>query len=85
MKWNELKQFCNELPKSVLAMDVIISTEDFTVNNVEAEILKEDYIYHQDYPDDGCFPRSELDKNDDDYDLHEIAHKKGTAILWGGF
>jgi len=85
MKWNDLKQFCNKLPESELNKDVILSTEDDVIRDIDAEVLTEDYVYHEDYPDEGCFPRSELDKNDPDYDLYEITYPKGMAILWGGF
>lgn len=92
MKWKELKEFVNNLPENELEKKVILWREDESINQINAETLKEDHYIDPENHLDGCFPESEaknMIKDEDAYpngilDLEKV-YDKGTPILWEDF
>lgn len=80
MNWNELKDFCNSLPKEELEKNVILWREDEAITKIEAEQLEEDHYIKRDSPEDGCFPCSECDSLDPSTKIKRV-YLKGQPIL----
>lgn len=60
MNWKQLKDFCNNLPESELAKNVMLWRECEVITDITAEQLSEDNYVNSDDSDDGCFPEFEM-------------------------
>lgn len=82
MNWNELRDFCNSLPKEELEKNVILWREDAedVITEISAEQLEEDYYIKRESPEDGCFPCSECDSLEPSTKIKRV-YKKGQPIL----
>ncbi|HCB89086.1 MAG TPA: hypothetical protein DEP71_07375 [Porphyromonadaceae bacterium] len=93
MTWNELKEFCNNLPEKELNKKVVLCREDESINNIDAGQLEEDYYIDSENPENGCFPewvgKDIVSYDKDSYpngmnDLKKV-HDKGHPILSENF
>ena len=85
MNWNELKEFCNSLPKEELEKKVILWRECDAIGDICARTLDEDH-YSGDN-DEGCYPLSDAGLTLDDVEEKglEKNYDKGTPILQENF
>ena len=79
MTWQELKDFCNNLPEEVLDKDVVLWREEDSITEIESRELEEDYYMN---PEDDlvCLPESEMPTNLED-DRVKV-YDRGFPILW---
>lgn len=80
MTYQELKDFCNNLPEAELNKKVILWRENDAITNIMAEQLTEDHYIDVDNTEDGCFPESELKSFYHDMETKKV-YDKGTPIL----
>ncbi len=81
--WADLKKIVNEIPEEHLNSEVRIWTDDergYRIN--EVEIAKEDYVYHEDYPEEGSCPKSEIDIEEGEEEFYKVSVKKGERIIY---
>lgn len=85
MTWKELKEFCNQLPEEELNKNVIMWREEESIIKIEAFQLEEDHYVDEDrWVSEGCFPESEIPKDDPDLILQKV-YDKGHPILQEDF
>lgn len=82
MTYQELKDFCNNLPESELNKNVILWRENAedVITEIQAEQLEEDYYIKLDNPEEGCFPVSECKELNPKRKI-KLVYKKGHPIL----
>lgn len=80
MTYQQLKEFCNQLPEAELNKKVILWREDEAIMEIQAEQLAEDHYIDVDRTEDGCFPASELKQFYEGIETKKI-YDKGTPIL----
>lgn len=62
MTWNELKQFCNNLPEQFLDKKVIIWRDDEYFSSIEVFELDQDHFVDEDSEENGCISENEMIK-----------------------
>ena len=91
MTWNELKEFCNNLPEKFLDKNVVMWREDNAINKIKTSILEEDHYIEDE--DEYCFPEEvalglvkfDIDKYPNGMDHFKKVYDKGHPILWEEF
>ena len=59
MTWNELKDFCNNLPEEFLEKNVIMWRDEECLSDISARQLEEDHYIDDDFEENGCFSESD--------------------------
>ncbi len=93
MNWKQLKDFCNSLPESELEKNVMLWGEDEAVTDISAEQLKEDNYVNNEFPEDGCFDKTEAESqikmNPEDFpnslEHFKKVYDKGNPMLHKNF
>ena len=86
MTWKELKQFYNGLPEDVLSGNVILFHESESSQNIVAEVMAEDYLFHDVL--EGCVLESDakslVKDHPETYQINEFrkVYDKGTPAIW---
>lgn len=84
MTYQELKDFCNNLPEVELNKNVILLREDEAIADISAEQLQEDHYIDVDNNEGGCFPVSECKHLDPETKIKKV-YDKETPILQENF
>lgn len=75
--WQQLKDFCNNLPAEYLDKPVTWWGEEQGGEIVSAHQLSEDYVT----TDYGCEPLSAQDEPEEGEEQYEVTHPKGFPII----
>lgn len=84
MKLKELKEFLNTLTEDQLNIDAVVQGVDRVIVIDCLEITNEDYYYNEEYPEEGCFTKSDMGE-DFDEETMKIALPKGSALISGDY
>lgn len=78
----DLKEFLNKLNPEQLSREAVVQFEERAVSITDFELTKEDYFYSKEYPEEGCFTKSDAGDDFDPEDS-EISLPKNSAIIYG--
>lgn len=83
MTYKELKEELEKLTEAQLNQKVRVWGEETMIkDNCRMETAIEDYVYDSEYQEDGCFPRSDWDGDEENL---RIALQAGEVFLWADF
>lgn len=86
MTYKELRKMIDKLTEKQLNQEVKVwQAEERIRSDINLEIAEEDYVYHADYPDEGCMLFSEYKEyegSDFDDQYMRVDVKKGDVFLW---